>query len=189
MILGKWDEYVCATDMVDKSAEFYKKTQSLEKISSMKKSSSSSSFQISDVDLIWTTEDSKLHSDLYNFSDFTLRLNEMHPNLKEPSQILIPEEELNVTKIVTLGPLPITDSRYRPDLKLFENGDLDDATSEKHRLEEKQREARRKFNQDDNNWKPLWFEKKNHSIVDSEETYTFNHKYWERDFSDCPNLY
>ena len=39
--------------------------------------------------------------------------------------------------------LPPTDARFRPDHRALENGDYDLAASEKHRLEEKQRAARK----------------------------------------------
>ncbi|CAH8600672.1 unnamed protein product [Heterobilharzia americana] len=43
--------------------------------------------------------------------------------------------------------LPPTDSRYRPDLRLFEMGHIDEAASEKLRLEEKQRHTRKLLSQ------------------------------------------
>ncbi len=36
-----------------------------------------------------------------------------------------------------------TDCRFRPDLRAYENGDLELAASEKHRLEELQRKRRK----------------------------------------------
>ena len=60
---------------------------------------------------------------MYNFTELTVQLNE-------------PEE----------GVAP-TDTRLRPDQRLMENGDWDDANREKLRLEEKQRFARRQREQ------------------------------------------
>ncbi|VEL20037.1 unnamed protein product [Protopolystoma xenopodis] len=56
---------------------------------------------------------------MYNFSRLTIELNE-------------PEE----------GVAP-TDSRFRPDQRLMEQGDWDEANAEKERLEAKQRAKRR----------------------------------------------
>lgn len=54
--------------------------------------------------------------------------------------------------------LPKTDSRFRPDLRAFEHGDIPLASSEKHRLEEKQRKRRREMKENNQNWSPLWFD-------------------------------
>lgn len=48
-----------------------------------------------------------------------------------------------------------TDSRYRPDQRLLENGDVDEASSQKFRLEEKQRSARRARESHKERWKPV----------------------------------
>ncbi len=48
-----------------------------------------------------------------------------------------------------------TDSRKRPDQRLLEEGLVDEASSEKHRLEEKQRAARKKREAKKEKWKPL----------------------------------
>lgn len=51
---------------------------------------------------------------------------------------------LNEITIDIAGKLPPTDSRYRPDVRALENGDLDVAEEEKLRVEEVQRERRRR---------------------------------------------
>jgi len=63
--------------------------------------------------------------------------------------------------------LPITDSRFRPDQKALENGDLDLAAKEKSRLEEAQR-IRRSEKTDE----PLWFQK------NAEGDWNYNGNYW-----------
>ena len=87
------------------------------------------------------------------------------------------------------GPIALTDSRYRPDLRHFDNGSLDTATEEKHRLEEKQRDKRKHDAHAQSNWNPLWFDKSLHPAAKDQETFTFNHRYWKRDFKNCPDLY
>ena len=56
---------------------------------------------------------------MYNFTNFTLQLNHLPPALKNK--------------------LPPTDSRFRPDQRALEVGDLVKAAEEKARLEDKQR--------------------------------------------------
>jgi hypothetical protein len=60
---------------------------------------------------------------MYFFTYFTLKLNFLPPSLKKH--------------------LPPTDSRFRPDQRALENGDLVKAAEEKVRLEEKQRKMRK----------------------------------------------
>lgn len=78
-----------------------------------------------------------------------------------------------------------TDSRFRSDIRRLEVGDLDGASQEKTRLEEKQRESRK--NRKDE-YKGKWFQLGKHPIT-SEETWLFTSKYWDRDYSDCLDLY
>lgn len=119
---------------------------------------------------LWRLESQYLE-EYYNFTSFTMRLNELTP-------------ELRIT-------LPRTDSRFRPDVRKLEEGDLDSAANEKQRLEEKQREARSK---DKRFREPspdlLWFEHK--SVPFSKEKFwIYKGDYWE---SKCnpekfPNLF
>jgi hypothetical protein len=77
-----------------------------------------------------------------------------------------------------------TDSRYRPDQRLLENGDVDEASDEKFRLEEKQRTARRLRESRKERWRPVWFD-----LVDDPDTktsyYRFNGKYWDAKLRNC----
>jgi len=73
---------------------------------------------------------------------------------------------------------------------LYENGQIELASFEKNRLEEKQRETRHKMESGEiESFKPNWFDRKYHSVVNGEETWLFNQKYWNREFSKCPNIY
>lgn len=74
----------------------------------------------------------------YQFTLFAMSLNEMPPDIKPPQ---------------TLCP---TDSRLRPDIRKLESGDIDGATLEKTRLEEKQREARKAMKARKEEWKPKY---------------------------------
>lgn len=74
-------------------------------------------------------------SQYYQFTYFAMTLNEM-PDLKPPAR-LCP-----------------TDSRYRPDVRKLESGDIDGAALEKTRLEEKQRDSRKAMKARKEEWKP-----------------------------------
>jgi hypothetical protein len=68
-----------------------------------------------------------------------------------------------------VGVLPLTDSRYRTDVRALEEGDLDRAEAEKSRIEEMQRERRRVHSEQ----QPHWFTR-------AGEEWTFTGKYWEQ---------
>uniref|UniRef100_A0ACB8FDN1 Oxysterol-binding protein- protein 1 n=1 Tax=Sphaerodactylus townsendi TaxID=933632 RepID=A0ACB8FDN1_9SAUR len=70
---------------------------------------------------------------MYNFTTFAMSLNELD---KEMESII-----------------PKTDCRLRPDIKAMENGEIDLASEEKKRLEEKQRTARKNRSKSEEDWK------------------------------------
>ncbi|KRX78426.1 Oxysterol-binding protein 2 [Trichinella sp. T6] len=114
----------------------------------------------------------------YNFTLFAVQLNE--------------EEE---------GVAP-TDSRNRPDQRLMEQGNFDDANMEKIRLEEKQRASRKQREieaeqaisegREYKGYEPVWFTKHKDPWTGN-IIHSFNGKYWEhksrQDWSDCPDIY
>ena len=51
-------------------------------------------------------------------------------------------------------PYPPTDSRFRPDIRKMEEGNIDLAGQEKNRLEEKQRETRQRMEKRREEWQP-----------------------------------
>ncbi|TGZ83669.1 hypothetical protein EX30DRAFT_353664 [Ascodesmis nigricans] len=75
----------------------------------------------------------------YGFTEFAAQLNEITP--------------------IEKGRVAPTDSRCRPDQRMLERGELDDAEETKVRLEEKQRVRRREMEEAGESWKPRWFEK------------------------------
>lgn len=91
----------------------------------------------------------------YFFSEFSMNLNHISPDLIES--------------------LPPTDSRLRPDQRAYEFGDIDLATAEKKRLEEKQRGVRKQMEKAKQEWKPLWFHQL--SSKGGEVNFQFNGKY------------
>jgi len=76
--------------------------------------------------------------------------------------------------------LPLTDSRYRQDIRYLEKGDTDAASAEKHRLEEQQRADARKR---EGEFQPLWFKK------DDNGEYIYTDAYEQRQFDHCPDLF
>ncbi|XP_065337836.1 oxysterol-binding protein 1 isoform X5 [Cloeon dipterum] len=114
----------------------------------------------------------------YNFTELACQLNE-------------PEE----------GVAP-TDSRLRPDQRMMEDGQWDEANSVKLRLEEKQRTVRRQREAEQEKaaadgrpypgYEPVWFKQeteKSTGVVG----YMYQGNYWEskekQDWSMCPNIY
>ncbi|XP_045511865.1 oxysterol-binding protein-related protein 3-like isoform X2 [Pieris brassicae] len=87
----------------------------------------------------------------YGFTRFAMELNEMEPGLKDI--------------------LPHTDTRFRPDQRALEEGDVDAAEQFKHELEQSQRERRR----DRPDHMPAWFRK---STEGGEETWVYGGEYW-----------
>jgi hypothetical protein len=101
----------------------------------------------------------------YFFADYTLQLN-LPPEL--------------------VSGLPRTDSRHRPDQRALENGDIKTATSEKFRLEEKQRAVRRRREEQGEEYSPRWFEFKRNEWV-------YRGGYWEEKeqgrFTNIPDIF
>ncbi|CAH8839050.1 unnamed protein product [Trichobilharzia szidati] len=113
-------------------------------------------------------------SDMYHFSQFAIELNEM--------------EE---------GVAP-TDSRFRPDQRLMEEGLWDQANDEKRRLEVKQRNKRHAWEKavregltNEPLFTPIWFAPKHDSNGNVYHVYLNN--YWQakekQDWSKCPDIY
>jgi hypothetical protein len=101
----------------------------------------------------------------YYFTDFAMQLN-------------LPPDQIDF--------LPQTDSRFRPDQRALENGDIETAASEKYRLEEKQRDAKRSLDEVRLEYRPRWF-----SLVDS--VWKYHGGYWEekdrREFTNVPDIF
>jgi hypothetical protein len=108
------------------------------------------------------------YTDYYGFTQFAIELNEITPDLQ--------------------GKLPPTDTRLRPDQRLFEAGELTFAEAEKLRLEEKQRENRRQLQAEGKSIVPQWFHTQYSQLSGSDE-WTYKGGYWEaREKGSWPNL-
>ncbi|XP_035500993.1 oxysterol-binding protein-related protein 2 isoform X1 [Scophthalmus maximus] len=104
---------------------------------------------------------------MYNFTSFAMTLNELEPDV-----------EL----------LPPTDCRLRPDVRAMENGDIDAASTEKERLEEKQRAACRERSQDEEEWSTRWFQVGTNPHTGAED-WIYTGGYFDRNYSDCPDIF
>ncbi|XP_028966306.1 oxysterol-binding protein-related protein 6 [Galendromus occidentalis] len=93
----------------------------------------------------------------YGFSRYAMQLNELDPDEADK--------------------LPITDTRFRPDQRLLENGDIAAAEAAKAALEQHQRERRKKREERGEEYYPQWFRK----VFDAkgEENWVYNSRYWE----------
>ncbi|GMH35424.1 hypothetical protein BSKO_03292 [Bryopsis sp. KO-2023] len=108
------------------------------------------------------------------------------------------EEQYNMTKFaiglndvrrVGMSQLARTDARFRPDVRALENGEFEVATSEKLRLEEKQRHTRRVRKEAGLKYSPVWFGLRDESDKELVKTmgwkgrsaWDFRSEYWKKD--------
>lgn len=112
-----------------------------------------------------------------------------------------PEEPFNLTPFaITLNApqphllpwLPPTDTRLRPDQRAMEDGRYDEAGDEKFRVEEKQRAARRKREENNIEYHPQWFVRDTHPITKA-KYWRYTGKYWvkrsDHDLKDCGDIF
>ncbi|XP_062099411.1 oxysterol-binding protein-related protein 1C-like [Humulus lupulus] len=120
---------------------------------------------LSEAHLLWKRSKLPKCPTRYNLTRFAITLNELTPGLKEK--------------------LPPTDSRLRPDQRYLENGEYEMANSEKLRLEQRQRQARK---MQESGWKPQWFTKDKGS-----DSYQYVGGYWEArekgNWDSCPDIF
>uniref|UniRef100_A0A5F8G316 Oxysterol-binding protein n=1 Tax=Monodelphis domestica TaxID=13616 RepID=A0A5F8G316_MONDO len=184
MIYGKWTECLWGIDAV--SYEFYKKHerkgdyQRKSKLEDEPKTfegdetdnvpDSQDTVQvIPGSELLWRINTRPPNSsEMYNFTRFTVTLNEL---------------EKGMEKI-----LPPTDCRLRPDIRSMENGDMDLASQEKERLEEKQRQSRKDRDKDEEEWNTRWFYQGVNPHTGTAD-WLYSGRYFDRNFSDCPDIY
>jgi hypothetical protein len=106
-------------------------------------------------------EDSSLY---YGFTRFAIELNEFTDDLKDV--------------------LPPTDTRFRPDQRCLEEGEIEKAEAEKQRIEEAQRQRRRILEANKEEHKPLWFSKNSET-----NEWESNDQYWTvRENPAFPNI-
>ncbi|XP_067833845.1 oxysterol-binding protein-related protein 1 isoform X2 [Heptranchias perlo] len=182
-IYGKWTECLWAID--PNTFDAYKKNDK-KNTEEKKLSKSSVASEKADLDdmplpdtsesvqvipgshLLWKIPPRPPNSvQMYNFTNFTMSLNELD---KEMEGVIAP-----------------TDCRLRPDIKAMENGDIDLASEEKKRLEEKQRAARKQAKTDDD-WKNKWFHQGPNPYIGASD-WLYSGGYWDRNYSHCCDIY
>uniref|UniRef100_A0A7N6FF09 Oxysterol-binding protein n=1 Tax=Anabas testudineus TaxID=64144 RepID=A0A7N6FF09_ANATE len=104
----------------------------------------------------------------YAFSTFAMQLNELDKSME--------------------GVIPPTDSRLRPDIRAMENGDIDSASAEKKRLEEKQRMARKNRTKSTEEWKTRWFQQ-GPNPHNKAQDWIYLKGYWDRNYPQLPDIY
>lgn len=97
-------------------------------------------------------------TEFYGFTQFTIELNELTADLTATSENEAEEDRQHEGPRRPNYLLAPSDSRLRPDLRLYEDGRVEEAETIKKELEEKQRH-RRKFD-DLDHLLPTWFELK-----------------------------
>ncbi|PKU36257.1 oxysterol-binding protein 2 isoform x1 [Limosa lapponica baueri] len=184
VIYGKWTECLWCTDAT--TYETYKKNEKrggeqkkLKPSEDVIKSENDEADDMPEVqDTVQFVPGSKLlwrincrppnSSQMYNFTSFAVSLNELEKGMEA---ILAP-----------------TDCRLRPDIRNMENGNMDVASKEKERLEEKQRAARKERAKDEVEWQTRWFHQGTNPYTGTAD-WLYSGGYFDRNFSDCPDIY
>uniref|UniRef100_A0A671M2Q8 Oxysterol-binding protein n=1 Tax=Sinocyclocheilus anshuiensis TaxID=1608454 RepID=A0A671M2Q8_9TELE len=119
--------------------------------------------------LIWLSLSSFLSfCQFYAFTTFALQLNALDAEMERV--------------------LPQTDCRLRPDIRALENGDIDLASAEKTRQEEKQRTAQKNRSKSDEEWKIRWFHQGPNPYTGAPD-WLYTGGYWNRNYSHLPDIY
>ncbi|XP_053570127.1 oxysterol-binding protein-related protein 3 isoform X1 [Bombina bombina] len=95
----------------------------------------------------------KSYEQYYGFTYFALELNELDPKIKNL--------------------LPLTDTRFRPDQRFLEEGNVEGAEMQKQRIEQLQRERRRVLEENNLEHQPRFFRKSN------DDSWVTNGSYWQ----------
>ncbi|XP_029426565.1 oxysterol-binding protein-related protein 1 isoform X2 [Nannospalax galili] len=180
-LYGKWTECLYSVDPATFDA--YKKNDKKnteEKKNSKQMSSSEESdempmpdsesvFVIPGSVLLWRIAPRPPNSaQMYNFTSFAMVLNEVDKEMEN----LIPK----------------TDCRLRPDIRAMENGEIDQASEEKKRLEEKQRAARKNRSKSEEDWKTRWFHQ-GPNPYNGAQDWIYSGSYWDRNYFNLPDIY
>ena len=80
------------------------------------------------------------------------------------------------------GTIAPTDTRFRNDMRLYEEGKVDEADEEKIRLEVKQRKARKLREEAGGVWEPNFFKEVAHPFIEGEKQYVLrnDNNYFDR---------
>ncbi|XP_055273051.1 oxysterol-binding protein-related protein 1 isoform X1 [Moschus berezovskii] len=180
-LYGKWTECLYSVDPA--TFEAYKKNDkknteekknskqvsASEESDEMPMPDSESVFVIPGSVLLWRIAPRPPNSaQMYNFTSFAMVLNEV-------------DEEMERV-------IPKTDCRLRPDIRAMENGEIDQASEEKKRLEEKQRAARKNRSKSEEDWKTRWFHQGPNPYSGAQD-WLYSGSYWDRNYFNLPDIY
>ncbi|XP_053252341.1 oxysterol-binding protein-related protein 1 isoform X4 [Podarcis raffonei] len=188
-LYGKWTECLYSVDLA--TFEAYKKndkknTEEKKNNKQMGNSDEPDEIPLPDCEsvcvipgsvLLWRIAPRPSNStQMYNFTTFAMALNEL-------------DEEMESV-------IPKTDCRLRPDIRAMENGDIDVASEEKKRLEEKQRAARKNRSKSEEDWKtsqpvaqgPRWFHQGLNPYTSGHD-WLYSGNYWDRNYFSLPDIY
>ncbi|XP_027432369.1 oxysterol-binding protein-related protein 1 isoform X2 [Zalophus californianus] len=180
-LYGKWTECLYSVDPATFDA--YKKNDKKnteEKKNSKQMSSSEESDEMPMPDsesvsvipgsaLLWRIAPRPPNSaQMYNFTSFAMVLNEVDKDMESV--------------------IPKTDCRLRPDIRAMENGEIDQASEEKKRLEEKQRAARKNRSKSEEDWKTRWFHQ-GPNPYNGAQDWLYSGSYWDRNYFNLPDIY
>ncbi|XP_077886363.1 oxysterol-binding protein-related protein 1 isoform X2 [Ictidomys tridecemlineatus] len=180
-LYGKWTECLYSVDPATfdaykkndkKNTEEKKNSKQMstsEESDEMPMPDSESVFVIPGSVLLWRIAPRPPNSaQMYNFTSFAMVLNEVD---KEMESVI-----------------PKTDCRLRPDIRAMENGEIDQASEEKKRLEEKQRAARKNRSKSEEDWKTRWFHQ-GPNPYNGAQDWIYSGSYWDRNYFNLPDIY
>ncbi|XP_036679431.1 oxysterol-binding protein-related protein 1 isoform X1 [Balaenoptera musculus] len=180
-LYGKWTECLYSVDPATfdaykkndkKNTEEKKNSKQMsasEESDEMPMPDSESVFVIPGSVLLWRIAPRPANStQMYNFTSFAMVLNEVD---KEMESVI-----------------PKTDCRLRPDIRAMENGEIDQASEEKKRLEEKQRAARKSRSKSEEEWKTRWFHQGPNPYSGAQD-WLYSGSYWDRNYFNLPDIY
>ncbi|KAM3838713.1 oxysterol-binding protein-related protein 1 isoform 2-T4 [Vipera latastei] len=180
-LYGKWTECLYSVDLT--TFEAYKKNdkKNTEEKKNNKQTSNSdepdemplpeceSMCVIPGSVLLWKIAPRPSNStQMYNFTTFAMMLNELDQEMESI--------------------IPKTDCRLRPDIRAMENGEIDVASEEKKRLEEKQRTARKNRSKSEEDWKTRWFHQGPNPHTGGHD-WIYSGNYWDRNYFNLPDIY
>nr|XP_028693833.1 oxysterol-binding protein-related protein 1 isoform X3 [Macaca mulatta] len=180
-LYGKWTECLYSVDPATfdaykkndkKNTEEKKNSKQMstsEESDEMPMPDSESVFIIPGSVLLWRIAPRPPNSaQMYNFTSFAMVLNEVDKDMESV--------------------IPKTDCRLRPDIRAMENGEIDQASEEKKRLEEKQRAARKNRSKSEEDWKTRWFHQ-GPNPYNGAQDWIYSGSYWDRNYFNLPDIY
>jgi len=171
-VYGKWTEFLCAVDISSLEDHLGARVDRVDpSASNMPKHEPLALGAVPNSVVLWQAEPKAQDAEkYYNFSRFTMALNEMKDGMD--------------AKICR------SDSRQRPDIRALEIGAFEMAASEKARLEDKQREYRKPYKgkKEQDWWAARWFQpiKNEHT---REDDWKYVGGYWDRKYADTPDIF